>query len=155
VRTVLDYQDQGIRVFLVGGGTELAGFARAAQKLMDGEKTDHQDLACFDSWQEVLEYVADDEQGHELKLNVGLVDDFTVPTILQALEGISRENEAEVIVSTAHKSKGREWNAVRLGSDFPDDARDDELRLLYVSLTRARFALDCSAVPFNFQEALV
>ena len=148
VRNVLDLQAQGRRPFLVGGGGELIGFARAAQQLMNGQPTDHQDLACFTKWEEVQEYVSEDAQGHELRLKVSLIDDFTVPAILTALEGMDRAEMADVIVSTAHKSKGREWNSVRLGGDFPDDADDEELRLLYVAATRARRALDVSAVPF-------
>jgi superfamily I DNA/RNA helicase len=49
-----------------------------------------------------------------------------------------------VIVSTAHKAKGREWDSVRLASDFasaclgkhPD--APSEVRLFYVAMTRAK-----------------
>lgn len=154
VRAVLDAQSFGTSVHLVGGGREIVSFARAAERLMDGLPVDHPELACFDSWTEVQEYVDQDEQGSELRLMVTLVNDFGVPTILSALDSMTREDAAELIVSTAHKSKGREWDSVRLATDFTitrdGESRlregDSELRLLYVAVTRARLRLDVSAV---------
>jgi hypothetical protein len=54
-----------------------------------------------------------------------------------------------VTVVTAHRSKGLEWNAVRINDDFIDITdpllnrreKEDELNLLYVSVTRARKVL--------------
>lgn len=145
VTTVLRYQKAGVRVHLVGGGDDVASFARAAQELMDVGRTWHPELACFDSWLEVLDYVAADPQGGELKLLVSLVEEFTVPVILEALEKMPPENRATVVISTAHRAKGREWNQVRLASDFQEPDGDDsagEFRLLYVAATRARRVLD-------------
>lgn len=64
------------------------------------------------------------------------------------------EDDSDIIVSTAHKAKGREWSKVRLMDDFlksqarrqnqaekheATDGHDPaELRLFYVALTRAR-----------------
>ncbi|WP_240351916.1 ATP-binding domain-containing protein, partial [Pectobacterium brasiliense] len=50
------------------------------------------------------------------------------------------------VVSTAHRSKGLEWDSVMLNDDFSDitdpllseAARTDETNLLYVATTRAR-----------------
>jgi hypothetical protein len=42
-------------------------------------------------------------------------------------------------VSTAHKAKGREWNAVKLAGDFAEmQPSPSETRLRYVAYTRAR-----------------
>lgn len=153
VRTVLELQRAGQKVALVGGGDDVVRFARAAQELMDTGHTDFPDLACFESWDEVRIYVEEDEQGGELRLMVKLVDDFTVATILAALSGMIREQDADVIVSTAHKSKGREWNAVQLAGDFPPGTTsDDELRLLYVAITRAKRDLDIESVELAGKE---
>jgi len=149
VRNVLSAVREGKRVALVGGGSEIVSFARAAERLMEGGKVEHPDLACFDSWAEVQEYVTEDAQGSELRLMVDLIDDFTVPVILEALDTTVAENGADLIVSTAHKSKGREWGKVRLGEDFPEDPKgdfDEELRLLYVAVTRAKLELDIESV---------
>ena len=118
--------------FLVGGAAEILRFAEAAEQLMRGEKTFHPELACFDTWAEVQAYVEEDEQGDELRLMVALVDEFGADRIREALGGLSREEDADLIISTAHKSKGREWESVRIASDFPDDRGklgDDEKRL--------------------------
>jgi hypothetical protein len=63
VRTALGAMKQGSRVALVGGSTEIVSFARAAARLMNGERVEHPELACFANWGEVQEYVDQDEQG--------------------------------------------------------------------------------------------
>jgi hypothetical protein len=146
VRNVLEAQRAGKRAHLVGGGADIVSFAKAAQTLMDGGRTEHPELACFDTWNDVLEYVEQDEQGGDLRLLVKLIGEFTVPVILAALDNMVPEARADVVVSTAHKSKGREWDQVQLGADFPDAPEEEELRLLYVAVTRAKMRLDHSAV---------
>lgn len=148
VRSVLEAQRDGKTVHLVGGGKDVVEFAKAARDLMDGLKVDHPELACFDDWAEVQEYVDQDEQGGDLRLLVKLIDEFGVEPIVEALERMPSEKQADLIVSTAHKSKGREWDTVELADDFPEKIEGEELRLLYVAVTRARLRLDASAVPF-------
>lgn len=148
VETVLHTQQMGRQAALVGGGEEVVRFAKGAQDLMTVGRSEHPDLACFDSWGEVQAYVNEDEQGGELRLMVSLVDRFGVPTILDALDRVIREEDADVTVSTAHKAKGREWDSVQLAGDFPepDKQGDEELRLLYVACTRAKRELDIEGV---------
>jgi hypothetical protein len=151
VETVLNAQNDGTKVHLVGGGNEIVNFTIAARKLQNGERTDHPELACFESWAEVVDYVDQDEQGGDLKLLVSLIERFGVETILAALDGQVKEHEAELIVSTAHKAKGREWDKVQLAGDFKAErlvGNPSELRLLYVAVTRARLVLDITQVEF-------
>lgn len=153
VEQVLTLQDAGRRPHLVGGGAEVVAFAKAARDLMNGAPTSHPELACFGTWGEVQFYVENDAQGGDLKLLAGLVDKFTVDTILTALDNMPTEAAADVIVSTAHKAKGREWETVRLAADFPTEAdkiNDAELRLIYVAVTRARQRLDMTAIADLF-----
>src|SRR5690606_20683309 len=74
------------------------------------------------------------------------------------------EASAQRIIATAHRSKGREWDRVRLADDLAehlDTAREavadggtlahrtalaDELTLCYVAVTRARTALAAGQV---------
>lgn len=156
VESVLTLQDQGRRPHLVGGGAEVVAFAKAARDLQNGVATSHPELACFDTWGAVQFYVENDAQGGDLKLLAGLVDKFGVATILAALDSMPAEDAADVIVSTAHKSKGREWETVRLAADFPVEAEKlnpAELRLIYVAVTRARLRLDASALAELFTPA--
>jgi hypothetical protein len=70
--------------------------------------------------------------------------------------------QPDVIVSTAHKAKGLEWDRVRIGDDFKGpkvDAETDqvlempdpeELRLAYVAVTRAQQELDPGSLAYVF-----
>ncbi len=146
VRSVMEVMGRGLIPYLVGGGEQVVRFARAAADLMRGMSTEHPDLACFNSWGEVKLYVEEDEQGNELELLVKLIEDFGVDTIIDVLGDMADERDADVVVSTAHKSKGREWDTVQIAGDFPDDPQGEELRLLYVAVTRAKLVLDITAV---------
>lgn len=151
VSNVLTAQRMGRSVHLVGGGAEVVAFAKAAATLQRGEPTYHPELACFTSWGEVQDYVAHDSMGGELRLLVNLVDEFTPEVIIKALDRMTPEDRADLVVSTAHKAKGREWPSVQLADDFPDDGvaspmSDGERRLLYVGVTRARRELDVENV---------
>ena len=150
VEAVLRALDAGQRPALVGGADDVIRFAEAARDLQTSGSTWHPELACFESWGEVQAYVADDANGGDLSLLVRLVDDFGPARIIGALRGVCREDSADVVISTAHRSKGREWPRVQLGDDFPDFSLDpgaEEFRLLYVAATRAREQLDITRVP--------
>jgi hypothetical protein len=152
MESVLDAQLLGRRPLLLGGGREIVAFAEAARQLMGGDRTTHFDLACFDTWDEVVSYVDSDPQGDELALNVSLIEQFGVETIIAALSGMPGEKEADVVISTAHKCKGLEWDRVKLARDFDykegaEDLTVPEWRLLYVACTRARRVLDVSSSP--------
>ena len=154
VEEVLHAQNTGRRPHLMGGGYEVVSFAKAARDLQNSRSTSHPELACFSSWGAVQNYVASDPQGDDLRLMVKLVDDFTVEVILDALDDMVSEAKADVVISTAHKAKGREWASVQLAPDFNREDKDgeliepsdEELRLLYVAVTRAQISLDISAI---------
>jgi len=148
VSTLLKLQEAGQKAHLIGGAGEILTFARGAQELMDTGHSSHPDLVCFDSWEAVRAYVQQDEGGEDLRLLVRLMDSFGSDAIVAGLEVMPREERADVIISTAHKSKGREWSSVQLAGDFPQTADSDQaaLRLLYVSVTRAKLVLDDSAL---------
>lgn len=85
----------------------------------------------------------------EMNQAISLLDKyFPLPQKLQILrrQATTSEKNADVVVSTAHRSKGLEWDTVVLNEDFADitdpllsDAeRTDETNLLYVATTRAR-----------------
>lgn len=155
IDTLLDAKRRELSVHFVGGGEDVADFARAARDLQSGRGTSLPELALFDDWAEVKRYVDEDDDGSDIKLMVDLVEKYGVPTILSALDGNVKESDADLVVSTAHKSKGREWEQVTIGPDFapvqkpnepPRELNASELRLLYVAVTRARLQLDCSSV---------
>lgn len=149
VSTLLGAIALGQKPFLVGGGADVISFVEAARDLQQGKGTSHPDLACFDSWQAVQVYAKEDD-GEDLRLMVKLIDEFGALRILEALKNMPQEKDADLVISTAHKSKGREWDKVRLAQDFPTKSKssDADLKLLYVAATRAKLELDVSCCPF-------
>jgi hypothetical protein len=156
---VLTALEHGRKVALVEGhAKELLAFVNGAEKLQRHEKSTHRDLACFDTWAEVQEYVEADSDGSNLKVLVKIVDRFGCKQLIRVLAyELVPEHQADVVVSTAHKAKGREWPRVRLAADLTverdeitDELPVDEMRLLYVAATRARDILDVSAVPLQW-----
>jgi superfamily I DNA/RNA helicase len=161
IEAVLGAIEAGRRPHLVGGGAEIERFAKAAQDLMSDPPipVEHPELAVFTSWGEVQTYVANDALGVELRLLVRLIDKYGVETVLKAVANSTPEASADVVISTVHKAKGREWGTVRLGSDFPYKAdaepNDAENRLCYVAATRAKRHLDftvCAPIAALFAD---
>jgi DNA helicase-2/ATP-dependent DNA helicase PcrA len=82
------------------------------------------------------------------------------PQATQDIAGASREEENDCLVlSTAHSAKGKEWEAVFLiwavDGWFPsarclgsEEETDEERRLMYVAMTRAKYYLSVS-YPLN------
>jgi hypothetical protein len=149
VANLLQAMTAGQRPFLVGGGADVVKFVEAAQSLKEGRGTSHPELACFANWGEVEAYAKEDE-GEDLRLMVGLIKEFGCRAILDALRRMPEESQADFVISTCHKSKGREWPHVRLAADFPtlSKAGDPEKKLIYVAVTRAKLTLDVSGCPF-------
>jgi hypothetical protein len=141
---------EGKRPHLIGGGDEIVKWCEAAMELQakPPRKVYHPELACFDNWKEVVAYSETDE-GADLRLMCKLVKEFGAAEIADALRNMPKEEDADIVVSTAHKSKGREWDSVRLGADFPTKNKmgDAERRLLYVAATRAKLLLDITECP--------
>lgn len=151
IEHAMSAQATGKRVAIVGGTGEIKKFVEGAADLMSGRTANHPDLIAFKSWQEVKDYAASDE-GRDLKVMVNLVNNYGVDAILAVCDASVNEDTADLIVSTAHKAKGREWNKVRIANDFKTSDEDGnevsapEMMLLYVAVTRAKLTLDNTAL---------
>lgn len=126
-------------------------FAEAALQLQAGQACAHPELACFTTWDEVVRYSEEDMLGTDLEVSVNVIEKWGADKIIALLRRCAEtEAEADLIISTAHKAKGREWAGVTLTDDFrtpwdPEDERPvgpEELRLNYVAVTRAKTVLD-------------
>jgi hypothetical protein len=158
MREVLAYLEQGVPVALAGGGAPLRRIAEAAQDLKAGRRTSHPELFLFSSWSEVREYAENDKAGQDLKAIVKLVDTYGPDLIIDAVDQLAPEEKARVVVSTAHKAKGRQWSSVRIGDGFSAPSVDDdgiqrlldpaEARLVYVAVTRAQHLLDPAGIDW-------
>jgi ATP-dependent exoDNAse (exonuclease V) beta subunit len=126
--------------------------AEACEQLQVGRQVTHPDLAAFQTWEQVMEYIEHDPAGSDLAVVVHLVERFGARAITQAVQSSVPADRADVIVSTAHKAKGLEWSRVRIADDFPEprDKRTGErlpvpetmAMLAYVAVTRAKDHLD-------------
>lgn len=125
-----------------------------AKKVKNGVKVhDGSVFEGFSSWEEVTEYT-EEVKGNDLKPLVSLIDKVGEAALIEALLK-SNSSDYDCVVTTAHKSKGLEFNKVKLGGDFfykeaaaPGEKilTEDEARLLYVAATRAKKELDISAL---------
>lgn len=138
----------GKKPHLVGGTADVVAWCQAAMDLQGCRGTQHPELACFSNWEEVVQYSKTDE-GSDMRLMVKLITDFGAAAIRDTLKNMPKEENADLVVSTTHKSKGREWDTVKLGPDFPtvNKMSDADRRLLYVAATRAKLTLDVSECP--------
>jgi superfamily I DNA/RNA helicase len=119
-------------------------------------KITHPQIKIFSSWDEV-KVLCDFDFDFELKYQVSFILEYRdkTPETLKMIKkyNTSDSSKAEVLLSTAHKSKGLEWGKVRIDRDFlivfeedPDVVslqgaeffkdRSEEFNLLYVALTR-------------------
>jgi hypothetical protein len=166
ISVLIDMVKAGVArdVAVVGGVNDLIQLLYGVRDLQNGERTSVTELAAFESWAEVMEH-SETEAGTDLKVLVTLVKEHGVSYLLQLLNQIknNREEYAKVIISTAHKSKGREWDVVRLMDDFrtpesdPKRWTEEDANLLYVAVTRAKKVLDvsaCSAVRVALAECV-
>jgi DNA primase catalytic core len=163
VGTVIEALDQGTRVALVGGGGEIEKIAKAARDLQRGRPTRHPDLSIFADWAAVEEYCDEHPDEQSLRTFVRMIDHHGPDGLIAMAKQLVSENEtdperaAELVVSTLHKAKGREWDAVRIAADFRAPTEDpdtgetimpsaEDLRMAYVAVTRAKRRLDLGSL---------
>lgn len=157
----------GQRFHVIGGVASLTRELRAGFEFSQGQNARNDTFAPFLDWDEVR-MVADTSQGGSLSVLVKLVDRYgeKVPALCAAIERSHVElGAADCVLSTAHKSKGLEFNAVRLSEDFQpfasQEGKDKEIafnteeaNLAYVSLTRAHQDLDLSQYRKTLEESI-
>lgn len=111
-------------------------------------KVKHEKLVQFENWSE-FRTEADAVQGELIRV-CKMVESGAVYRILQVLRTHKNVANPEMTLTTAHKSKGREWDYVILADDFPSvwdkDGKwiglpDGERNLLYVAATRVKVML--------------
>ena len=153
--------EHGLSFHIVGQGRDEKSLIYAAMKLKSGKFDPKGPLSAYRQWSELEEEAASVPDGDAAKL-LKLYRHPGFGSILDALNrGESRESDAQVILTTAHRSKGREWDCVVIDSDLDasaeptpaqirkkrrffvegDDLRFDnreDIHLRYVAFTRGR-----------------
>ena len=141
---------RGLKVNLEINTTDLCKQLQDAVRLYEGDvgKVKHESLLMFNYWVELKQ-----EAKHNPELNriANLIEGGEVGNVLKSLKNHKNCKTPDIIMTTAHKSKGREWPQVVLGDDFPSNFNKEgewvglhkfEQNLLYVALTRARNRLE-------------
>ncbi len=143
---------QNHKVAIQADTQQMIDFIDGAQKIQNGERSDHRELMMFESWKDIIEFVESGEGSGLLPL-AKLIEKHGGDLLKEILTQASKAENADYIISTAHKAKGLEWNNVRLDTGFMYkidqtglNVTKDELRLIYVAATRAKDNLDASGL---------
>jgi len=138
---------------VLGGTSGLEMLLTDVRRVKQGQGGQSPELLGFATWKDVMSFSTRTE-GEYLRGLVNLVQEYGEETMLRAIAGcVPNEGDARIICSTTHKAKGREWGYVEIDPDFlstrPPSTRSDHqesiaaaLRLLYVAVTRAKYAVD-------------
>ena len=148
---VIAAQKAGKATALEGDRAAALRFCDSAEQLQAGISPRDPSLAAFSSWLDLVEYVENSPGVSEIKTLVELVDDHGLDVVRDAMENLVPRSRAALISGTAHKAKGLEFSRVRINGnwqideprpDVSEEARNAELMLAYVALTRAMDELD-------------
>ncbi|MEV4748967.1 UvrD-helicase domain-containing protein [Streptosporangium sp. NPDC049248] len=145
----------GRRVALVGDSKAIGpikSLAEAAIQLKAGAGCSHPELFAFQTWGDLQDYVENEEAGRDLAPFVKLIDEHGADVIIDICGRFVSEDRADLVLSTAHKAKGREWHRVKVADDFAEPKKTDDgslgtipradAMLAYVTVTRAQYELD-------------
>lgn len=158
--------------FALEGGVDNEGFKMIEDiiHLNNGDirEIKHPDLKGLKSIQQFYQELQDDLLNHEWRFALRIIEKMGGTHQALRMIGLlknSQKNVKEdaVVITTMHKSKGKEWNHVKIGSDAENvfyqiaedfdgtkyrmpiefkDAPRPEKNLLYVAVTRAKKDLD-------------
>lgn len=112
----------------------------ACENLYNGDVVKHEDIVPYKNWKEFKEAAEDDI---ELKRFCTLVEKRRTYFFVKYLTQLQTKKNGDVILTTAHKSKGSEWEHVIIADDFPikpdmeENKNEQEVNLFYVACTRA------------------
>lgn len=153
-----------LRFHVIGGIEEMLSQVAAGYALFNEDRKGALDplVSRFQTWEQCKD-AAEAEDEPELTRLVRIVEQYTsaIPEILVDLRKRHSADErgAEIILSTAHKAKGREWDHVVIMDDFltphqlsgmlgrkriTPSEYTSEINLLYVAGTRGRCTLSIS-----------
>lgn len=142
---VLEAINADLRPCVVGGTDDLKRLLSDVFELKKNTPGICPEFFGFESWEEVVAF-SETEEGEDVRTFVQLVEQHGERKLWAAVSSAQgQEEESDVILSTAHKAKGREWDSVRLAPDFlssrlngVDPGAEAEVRLFYVAMTRAK-----------------
>jgi ATP-dependent exoDNAse (exonuclease V) beta subunit len=139
-----------MRCHVLGGTRGLELLLTDVNRVKQGIEAQSPELFGFSTWKDVMSFSGKAE-GEYIRGLVNLVQEYGEDVMLRALARCEPiEGNANIVCTTAHKAKGREWAYVVVDRDFEvsisrsSDRKasfEAELRLLYVAVTRAKTAV--------------
>ncbi|KAB8039157.1 AAA family ATPase [Silvanigrella paludirubra] len=146
VMQAIFYASQNKKIYLMGTEAELFNRCKQAY-LLFANKKDLLPINCeFKTYKSWNDFVAIAKGNRENNILVKVVLKFQeqLPQRIDEIKKyLANEKDANVILCSAHKSKGLQWEQVRIGSDFSFKI-EEEQNLFYVASTRAIEVLDIS-----------
>ena len=155
MQTALHFSRRKLSVHLVGGAdayplsdmTDLFWLSRQRKDKVQNKQL-LKEFSDFEQYESIAEQTKDPEMLRTIKV-LETYPAFDKEMNMLAKRLAPSADEADIIVTTAHRSKGLEWDTVYLVDDFPDvlsddiapDERDAEINLMYVAATRAKSLL--------------
>lgn len=141
--------------FVQGGVSEMLSILDGADAIRNRKKSWHSLFIGFTDWDEFCAYAEKSGDPEATKI-IRLVDKYGIYPLKNALRQVREvEGDAKYVLTTGHKSKGREWANVTLADDFKEQPETNaegekvhnpaETRLFYVAMTRAMHEL---ALPY-------
>ena len=145
------------KLHVVGGTHEVLELAQSGYALYKGEsnKVKHNKIKGFKNWDALTKFKNDFEDP-DVTFLVNIIDRYgdDFDKVIDQVKNARyvQEEDADIVFSTIHKAKGREWDNVVVGDDFTLFIQDDgmmellkehseEFNLLYVAITRAKYKL--------------
>ena len=147
VLDAVTYLSKGKRVNLEIDVKDFIKLLESAMEMKKGNMSGvkHDELLPYTSWMDFADEVSG--KGSDLARVYQIIMDGDYDKVVGMLKTQSNCPNPDIIMTTAHKSKGREFDVVILASDFPSVYNKDgewvglheaERNLLYVAATRAR-----------------
>ena len=142
-----EFISKGYSVNIENDVKRLGSILQSALALRSGNKrfVKAEELSPYNNWEEFEEDCKN--QKGELNQILNIVRSGRAMEVIGIASSYKKSASPDIIMTTAHKSKGMEWDRVILAEDFPepevgDDGaiilKGEERNLLYVALTRGK-----------------
>lgn len=152
-----DALKSGKKPYLAGGIGDLSALIYDVELMQSGQPAiSNSDFFGFKNWHDLVAFSKTSEGG-SYQTVVQIIETYGARVLKEMINRVSATaSDADVILTTAHKSKGKEWAHVEVCDDFAtsirlsylqqnsysfSDPSVEEITLLYVALTRAEKSL--------------
>lgn len=153
IKAIVSKKLSNRKIHFVGDVNKVVSLFESAYFLREGKPSLMTDFSLkrFSSWEKFKDeaYLSQD---HEYLAIISFIQDYQkdVPNVLKLIKELCAypEEGADIIMTTAHKAKGRQWSQVHVHNDFLSNDSIEEKNIYYVALTRAIDVMS-NGVPGN------